>query len=58
MKLSVALLAVAQVTRAAEEKADLAHIVTLGTRPYYLIDEMKPSELKDKLGKILHVLMK
>ena len=26
-------------------------IVSLGPRPYYLVDQMKPSDLKDKLGK-------
>ena len=51
MKLIVAILAIASLIEAAEEKADLAHVVTLGTRPYYLLDEMKNSELKDKLGK-------
>jgi len=49
MKLIVAILAIASLIEAAEEKADLAHVVTLGTRPYYLLDEMKNSELKDKL---------
>ena len=27
------------------------NVITLGTRPYYLVDEMKSSPLKDKLGK-------
>lgn len=49
MKLIVAILVIASLIEAAEEKADLAHVVTLGTRPYYLLDEMKNSELKDKL---------
>ncbi len=51
MKLIVAILAIVSLIEAAEEKADLAHVVTLGTRPYYLLDEMKSSELKDTLGK-------
>ena len=51
MKLIVAILAIASsLSQAAEEKADLAHVVTLGTRPYYLLDEMKSGELKEKLG--------
>lgn len=41
-----ALGAVATVVSA--EKSD---IISLGPRPYYLVDEMKPSDLKDKLGK-------
>ena len=32
------------------ELAALADVVTLGTRPYWLIDQMKPSTVKDKLG--------
>ena len=36
--------------KGAEETADLAHVITLGTRPYYLLDEMESSELKEKLG--------
>ncbi len=33
--------------------AQTSEIISLGTRPYYLVDEMKPSGLKDKLGKNL-----
>ena len=50
MKLIIAILAIASLSHAAEEKADLAHVVTLGTRPYYLLDKMQNGELKDKLG--------
>lgn len=53
MKLSISLLAMVHMANAANEKAPLSHIVTIGTRPYYLIDQMKPSELKDKLGEKL-----
>lgn len=31
--------------------AQLADVVTLGTRPYFLVDEMKPSSLTDMLRK-------
>jgi hypothetical protein len=31
--------------------AQPSEIISLGTRPYYLVDEMKPSDLKEKLGK-------
>ena len=38
------------VTFGAAFKVAAKDIVTLGTRPYYLVDEMKPSGLRDKLG--------
>ena len=50
MKLIIAVLAIASLAKGAEETADLAHVITLGTRPYYLLDEMESSELKEKLG--------
>ena len=50
MKLILATLAIASFAKGAEETADLAHVITLGTRPYYLLDEMESSELKEKLG--------
>lgn len=56
MKFILAVLAMTSLTRAAEEKAGLAHIVTLGTRPYYLLDEMENGELKEKLGKSFRIL--
>ena len=60
MKLAVAvtIFAVCCAVQAAAEEdiADLAHIVTLGTRPYYILDEMKPSDLKEKLRELLHYL--
>ena len=31
--------------------AQPSEIISLGIRPYYLVDEMKPSDLKEKLGK-------
>jgi hypothetical protein len=31
--------------------AQPSEIISLGSRPYYLVDEMKPSDLKEKLGK-------
>ena len=39
-----------------------ARIVSLGPRPYYLVDEMAPSFLKTKLGKLItdrldHILL-
>lgn len=30
-------------------------VITLGTRPYYLVDEMKESALKDKLGEFVGI---
>lgn len=33
----------------ASASAQLADVVTLGTRPYFLVDEMKPSSLTDML---------
>lgn len=57
MKLAVAvtIFAVCSAVQAAAEEdiADLAHIVTLGTRPYYILDEMKPSDLKEKLRELV-----
>jgi hypothetical protein len=50
MKFILAVLAITGVAQAAEEKDDLAHVVTLGTRPYYLVDEMNDGALKEKLG--------
>ena len=51
MKLILATLAIVSFAKGAEETAaDLAHVITLGTRPYYLLDEMESSELKEKLG--------
>ena len=50
MKLILATLAIASFAKGAEDVADLAHVITLGTRPYYLLDEMESSELKEKLG--------
>jgi hypothetical protein len=47
MKLSVA---VFFPVACAAELAALADVVTLGTRPYWLLDQMKPSAVKDKLG--------
>jgi hypothetical protein len=32
-----------------------AHLVTLGTRPYYLVEEMKDSALKEKLGEFVGI---
>lgn len=32
-----------------------ADVITLGTRPYYLVDEMKESALKDKLGEFVDI---
>jgi len=46
--ISIAILGAATVV-----SAQTAEIINLGTRPYYLVDEMKPSGLKDKLGKNL-----
>ena len=60
MKLAVAvtIFAVCSAVQAAAEEdiADLAHIVTLGTRPYYILDEMKPSDLKEKLRELVYEL--
>ena len=50
MKSILAVLAITCLAQAADEKDDLAHIVTLGTRPYYLVDEMSAGALKEKLG--------
>lgn len=32
-------------------------VITLGTRPYYLVDEMKESALKDKLGEFVDICL-
>ena len=53
--------AIAPFLLATVASAQLAEIVTLGTRPYYLVDEMKPSQLKDILRKwtqLIHVKSK
>ena len=34
-----------------------ADVITLGTRPYYLVDEMKESALKDKLGEFVDICL-
>ena len=33
------------------DQSALKDVVSLGDRPYFLLDVMKPSSLKDKLGK-------
>jgi len=48
MKLTVAILAIASISQAFA--ADMADVVTLGTRPYYLVKKMPSSSLKDELG--------
>jgi hypothetical protein len=53
MKFILAVLAITGVAQAAEEKDDLAHVVTLGPRPYYLVDEMIDGALKEKLGELI-----
>ena len=45
---SIAVLAAAGTTTQKEKKND---IVSIGPRPYFLVDTMEPSFLKDKLGK-------
>ena len=50
MKLILATLSIVSFAKGAEVATDLSHVITLGTRPYYLLDEMPNSELKEKLG--------
>ena len=52
---SVAILAALSIPLAhvAAETAPLADVVNVGARPYFLLDKMKPSSVKDKLGMIL-----
>jgi hypothetical protein len=49
MKLSSAFLFISPLACAAEYAA-LADVVAIDTRPYWLIDQMKSSSVKDKLG--------
>lgn len=49
MKLSSAILLISPIACAAEYAA-LADVVAIDTRPYWLIDQMKPSSVKNKLG--------
>lgn len=49
MKLILATLSIVSFAKGAEVATDLSHVITLGTRPYYLLDEMPNSELKEKL---------
>ncbi len=47
----VAVVIVAHNSAAAQdEDGGWANIVSVGQRPYYLIDQMKPSSVKDTLG--------
>ena len=41
------------VASADDSASSWANIVSVGQRPYYLIDQMKPSSVKDKLGMLL-----
>lgn len=52
---SVAILAALSIPLAhvAAETAPLADVVNVGARPYFLLDKMKPSSVKDRLGMIL-----
>ena len=50
MKFSIAALLLSTVSLASAEDAALRDIVTLGTRPYYLVEEMKDGELKNALS--------
>ncbi|KAL7506530.1 hypothetical protein ACHAXN_003808 [Cyclotella atomus] len=40
---------------AAEDGSTLANVVSVGVRPYYLVDRMKSSSLKDTLGKTVRI---
>lgn len=51
MKLSVAIL-LSTVSLASAEDAALRDIISIGTRPYYLVEEMKDGELKNALSEI------
>jgi hypothetical protein len=59
MMTSVAILAALSIPLAhvAAETAPLADVVNVGARPYFLLDKMKPSSVKDKLGMILQSLL-
>lgn len=59
MKVSIATLIVLAHTYgsaviSAQEDGGWANVVGVGQRPYYLIDQMKPSSVKDKLGMSRH----
>ena len=60
MKVSIATLVVLALATydsaviSAEEDGGWANVVGVGQRPYYLIDQMKPSSVKDKLGMSMH----
>ncbi|KAL3766518.1 hypothetical protein ACHAWU_000313 [Discostella pseudostelligera] len=49
MKVSIVTLAVLVAQSFAEDDGSWANIVSIGQRPYYLVDEMKPSSVRDKL---------
>ena len=51
MKLSIAFL-LSMVSLVSAENAALRDIITIGTRPYYLVEEMKDGELKNTLSEI------
>jgi len=48
---------IASISSAPQVYSQSNEVITLGTRPYYLVDEMKPSALKDKLGKFRQTLL-
>ena len=47
----------AAVFASANEDGGWANIVSVGPRPYYLIDQMKPSSVKDALGMSSKILL-
>ena len=57
MKISSVAAALTPLAAVAAETAPLADVVNVGAHPYYLLDKMKPSSVKDMLGMILKSLL-
>lgn len=51
MKVAAVSLLILPAAVAIEDGSALANVVSVGVRPYYLVDRMKSSSLKDTLGK-------
>jgi hypothetical protein len=55
MKVAAVSLLILPAVVAAEDGSTLANVVSVGVRPYYLVDRMKSSSLKDTLGKTVRI---
>jgi hypothetical protein len=55
MKVAAVSLLILPAAVAIEDGSALANVVSVGVRPYYLVDRMKSSSLKDTLGKMYSI---